>query len=86
MLGKLDPDPLDFIQRDVVGATIIELCRPRARVVCHAGCAFKGATVLEIGGDSGGAEAVVADHGGDACGPSVLPDHGMGAGLGQRGP
>src|ERR1700761_8811179 len=32
---RLDPDPLDFIERHLIGATIIELRRPRAGMVRH---------------------------------------------------
>ncbi len=52
-------------------------------MVRHAGGLFERADVLEIGGDAGGAEAVVADLGRDARDQGAPPYHRIGIGLGQ---
>ena len=44
------------------------------------------AAVFEMGGEVGGAEAVVADFGGKTGGACAPTHHGVGVGLGQGGP
>lgn len=46
-----DHDALDFIERNVVLAQIVKLCRARRRMVRHGPRVFKGAGFLQIGGD-----------------------------------
>src|SRR5260221_321279 len=60
-------DPLDLIEADLIAPAIVELCRARRRVVCHRCRLLKCPPVLEVSGDPGRPEAVVAELGFDAA-------------------
>ncbi len=64
-----EPDLLDLVERHVVGTTIVELGGARRGVTGNVRCPFDGAAVLEIRGDAGRAETVIAD----ACRDSSAP-------------
>jgi len=53
------------MEADLIAPTIVELRRSRRRVVCHRRCLFERAAVLEVRGDPGRAEAVIAELGAD---------------------
>src|SRR4051812_19188346 len=80
---RSDPDALDLSEGEAVVAAVVELGGAGAGVVGHGGGVLQRAAVLEVGGDAGGAEAVVADRGGDAGGGGAAADHGVGVGLRQ---
>jgi hypothetical protein len=62
----LDHNPLDLIEADLIAPSIVELRRAHRGMVRHRGGFFQCAAILEIGGDPGRPEAVVAELGGDA--------------------
>ncbi len=62
----LDDDPLDFIERHFIGPPVIKLCRAGRGMVGHVRRFFQLATILQIGGDPGAPEGVIADGGLDA--------------------
>ncbi len=56
-------DPLDLIEGDLVGSTIVELGGPRRRMGRHRGGCLQLAAIDQIGGDTGCPKGVVADLG-----------------------
>ena len=48
-----NPYPLNLVEGEFIAAAIVELRRPRGRMVCHSGGLFERAAVLEIGRDPG---------------------------------
>lgn len=79
-------DALDFVQVNLVGAPVVELRGAGRGVVGDGGGAFERTAVLEVGGDAGGPEGVVADLRGDVgrLGPPL--HHRIGVGGGEGGP
>jgi hypothetical protein len=67
--SALNPDPLHLVQADVVLPPIVELGRARAGVVGHGRGILQRAAVLQVGGDAGGPEGVIADPGAKARRP-----------------
>ena len=67
----LSGDPLYLIQRDLFLAAVVEHGGAGRFVVGDVLGRFQGAVVLEVSGDTGGAEGVVADAGLDAGGGEV---------------
>ena len=65
-------DPLYLIQRDLFLAAVVEHGGAGRFVVGDVLGRFQGAVVLEVSGDAGGAEGVVADAGLDAGGFGAL--------------
>jgi hypothetical protein len=65
--GRSNRNLLDFIERDFARAPVVELCGARRGVVGERLGVFESALVLEVGGDAGRAEGVIADFGLDAC-------------------
>src|SRR5271167_1249230 len=57
--------PFHLVERHLLGAPVIELRRPRARMVRHLRGALQRPAVLEVGGDAHRPKRVVADLGGD---------------------
>jgi len=57
----LDRDSLNFIERDFVLSAIIKFGRPRRFVVSDLLHNFEFAAVLQIGGDTGRTESMIAD-------------------------
>lgn len=58
---SLEPDPLDFFERDVVRRPVVEFCGP-GRFVCRdVSGRLKGTAVFQVNRNSCGAEAVVAN-------------------------
>jgi hypothetical protein len=62
----LEPDFLDFIERDLVGAPIVESGRPGGLVISHLLGDLELSPVLQIRSDPCGPECVTADLGLDA--------------------
>ncbi len=56
---NLEANTINFLQRDVVGRAVVEFGRARRLVGRDVGGRFERTSVLQIDGDSGGAEAVV---------------------------
>ena len=81
----LDHNPLDLIEADLVAAAVIELRRSRRGMVRHRGGLFERAAILEIGGDPGRPEAMVAELGSDAGCRGAPADHRIGIRLRQHG-
>lgn len=77
-------DPFDLVKTNVVAAPVIQLRRPRRRVVGHRGGIFERAAVFQIGGDTGRAERVIADLRADAGRERPAPHHRIRVGLRQR--
>ena len=67
----LNGDSRYFVQRDLLLAAVVEHGGAGKLVVGDVLRRFQGAVVLEVGGDAGGAEGVVADAGLDAGGPET---------------
>src|SRR5271166_6014668 len=61
-----NPHPLDLIEGDFIGTAVVELGGAGGGVISHGSGLFQRAAVLQISGDPGGTEAVIADPGGDA--------------------
>jgi hypothetical protein len=80
-----DHNAFDLVERHIVAAPVVELGRPRRRVIGYDRRALQRAAVLQIGGDPGCAERMVADPGRDPRRGRATPHHLIGAGLGQRG-
>jgi hypothetical protein len=80
---RSDRDSLDLIEADLVAPAVIELRRARTGVVGHGCCVFECAAILQVGGDAGGAEGVVANLRRYAGRRGAALDHGIGIGLGQ---
>jgi len=79
-----DHDPLDLIEANLVAPAIIKPRRTRRRMVRHRGGLFEGAAVLEIGGDPGRPEAVIAELGCDPGRRGAPADHRVGVRLRQH--
>src|SRR5271166_4273207 len=77
-------DPLDLIEADFIAPAVVELRRARRRMVCHRGGLFQRAAILEIGGNAGGAKAVIAELGFDAGRRGAPADHRIGVCLRQH--
>jgi len=60
-LTPSNDDPLDFVEADLVTATIIELSGLGGRVRRHGARGLQLAAIAEIGGDPGRAEAMAID-------------------------
>ena len=56
-----ETDALDLFERDVVGRPVVELSRARRLVSRDVGGRLKRASILQVDGDAGGAEAVVGN-------------------------
>jgi len=59
-------NPLHFIERNLILASVVELCRPRRLMVGDVLRDFELAAVLQVRGDAAGPEGVVPDPGLDA--------------------
>src|ERR1700730_17331588 len=81
----LDADPLDLIEAPRVAAAIVELRRAGRGMVRHRRSLFEGAAVLEIGGDPGRPEAVIAELGFNPSRRRAPTDHRIGVRLRQHG-
>ena len=83
----LHSDPFDLVEADLVLLSVIELRRAGAGMISHRGGVFQRAAVLQVGGDPGRPEAMVADPGADAgCqGASLHHETGIGLGAGEFG-
>jgi hypothetical protein len=57
----LDPDALDFIERNLILSPVVEPGRLCACMVGHLLCQFKLSSVAQVLGDAGGTEVVAAD-------------------------
>ena len=79
----LNRDPLHLVERDLLGPPIIKLCRACAGMVRHLRGLLKRAAVLEIRGDAGRPERVIADLGRDLGRPRSPLDHRIGVCLGK---
>ena len=65
---SLNSNLLDFIERDLVVCAVVELGGTRALVGGHGLSVLERAAIVEIGGDAGGAEGVIADRRGNGGG------------------
>lgn len=81
----LDQHALHFVQRHVIGPAIVELSGARRAMVRHRRGRLQGATVLQIGGDPGRAETVIADRRADPGRRRAPAHHRERIGLGQGG-
>jgi hypothetical protein len=61
--GLLKQDPLDLIQAGLIIAAVVELGGAGRGVIGNQSRLLQRAPVLEIGGDAGGAESVIANPG-----------------------
>jgi len=77
----LNHDPLDLIEAELVAPAIIKLGGARRGVVRHRRGLLERAAVLEIGGDAGCPEAVVAELSFDASSSRTPADHRIRDGL-----
>ncbi len=77
------PDLLYLIEAEFLAPAVVELRRARRCVVRHLRGLLQRAAVLQIRGDAGRPEAVVAEPGGDASRSGTPADHGISVGLGQ---
>src|SRR5229473_2300977 len=66
LVARSNRNLLHLVERDFVGAPVVELGGARRGVVGERPGVLKSALVLEIGGDAGRAEGVIADLGLDA--------------------
>ena len=66
-------DLRDLVERDAVLAPVVELGGVGGGMRRHLACLLERATVLEVGGDAGAAEGVVAHLGGDVVASSLCP-------------
>ena len=82
----LNGNPFDFIERNLILPAVIEFRRPGGLVVGDVLRRFELAIVLQVGGDAGRAERVVADLGLDAGGPGAPLNHPVGVLLPHRVP
>ena len=57
----LNDNALDLVERDLIGPPVIELRRASRGVVGHLRGLLQLATILQIGGDPGAVEGVIAD-------------------------
>src|SRR5215472_6766545 len=75
--GGLPPNVYlhDVVERDAILAPVVELRGSRRRMCRHLPGLLQRAAVLEVGGDAGAAERVVADFGGDAGGLGAPAHH-----------
>ena len=55
------PDPLDLLQRDVVGCPVVKFRGPRGLMGGDVSCGFQCSAVLQIDRDPGRPEAVIAN-------------------------
>ena len=74
-LFELNPDPLDFIEVDLVAGAVIELGCLGAFVVGDPLGVLDGAAFFEVGGDAGGPEGMAADGFGQADGVGTAFNH-----------
>jgi hypothetical protein len=70
----LDRDPLDFIERDLIAGTVIELGCARAFVGGHGLGVFQRAAGFQVGRDAGGPERELAKRFRLAVISTPLPD------------
>jgi hypothetical protein len=78
-----DAGELQDIERHFLGASIVELCRPRRGVVSHLRRALQSSAVLEVGGHACRPKRMITDLGGDVGRPRPPLDHCIGVRLGQ---
>jgi DNA invertase Pin-like site-specific DNA recombinase len=83
--GRLNQHPLHLVQGHVVGPPIIELGGAGRTMVRHRRGRLQGAAVLQIGGDPGRAERMVADRRADLGRRRAPTHHRERIGLGQGG-
>ena len=81
--GGADKDALDLVERDLVGAAVVEAGGAGAFVVGHLLGDFEFAAIAEVFGDAGDAEVVAADLGFDAGAGGAAADHAVDVGLGH---
>jgi hypothetical protein len=74
---------LHLVERHLLGPPVVKLRRARAGVVRHLRGFFERAAVLQISGDAGRAESMIADARGDTGGTGAPLDHRIGVRLGQ---
>ena len=72
---KMNIDLHDLVERDAVLAPVVELGGVGGGMRRHLACLPERATVLEVGGDAGATEGVVAHLGGDAGCHGPPPHH-----------
>jgi len=72
---KLNPDPLDLIERDFVTGPVIELSRSRRLMICDRLRGLQRAAVEQVRSDSGRAPRVAADIDAEARGQGAPADH-----------
>ncbi len=73
----LNGDPFHLVQRNLILPPVVELGGPWGLVVGDVLRRLERAAVLQVGGDAGGAEGVVADPGLDAGGLCPPLDHAL---------
>ena len=81
--NRLNGDPFHFVQRNLLLPPVVELGGPWGLVVGDVLGRLERAAVLQVGGDAGGAEGMVADPGLDAGGLRPPLDHAVGVLLPQ---
>lgn len=81
--NKLNPDPLDLIERDFVTGPVIELSRARRLVICDRLRRLQRAAVEQVRRDSGRAPRVAANIDAEARGQGAPADHPVDVGLRQ---
>ncbi len=59
-MGELDSNPLDLIERDLIGPSVVEARRTGALVIGHLLSDLQPATVLQISSDTSSSEGMAA--------------------------
>ncbi len=81
---KLDHDPLYLIQAHIIAAPIVELGGARRRMIGHVRRLFQRPAVLQVSGDAGGTERVIAHSSIDAGSKRPTLPHGIGENFAPR--
>lgn len=81
----LYPNPLYFIQADLITASVVKLGGSRRRVVGHGCRALQRAAAFQVCRDACGAKRMVSDGCLDTSDYRAPAHHGMCVGLGQNG-
>lgn len=68
---KLNSNPLHVVEAHILGTAMVEPRGARVGMVCHLARLLQRAAILEIRGDAGSSEGVIADRRGDA--PDLRP-------------
>ena len=79
-------NPLHLIEGNLIIAPVVKSGGPRGFMAGHLLGDLELASVLQLGGDPGGAEAVGADLGAQSCRPCPPLNHHVHIGLGQGRP